>query len=267
MFADDEQLAALADRIFEGRDTTAGQIAAVESYFRSNHNYQFGADLGGTGNPLRAFLLNQLASHCEFFATAATVMLRTRGVPARYVTGFVAAEINPIGGYWVARNEDAHAWCEAWDPARGWVIVEATPAGGVPGPRRSPAFSQFWDAAAAAIARLRQTYGERGAWWAVRAVAAGLLSPSGLLIAACLGVAGAAAGWRRWRAARIDDPARRRARRRLRSLDRSLRRAGLVRDPGEPLHAFADRVSGRETLRDRAAAYADAADTLYRPIA
>ena len=120
VFADDEDLAALADRVFAGRKTPAGRIAAAESYFRRNHRYQFGADLGTTGNPLRAFLLGRRAAHCEFFATAAAVMLRTRGVPTRYVTGFVAAESNPVGGYWVARNEDAHAWCEAWDPARGW---------------------------------------------------------------------------------------------------------------------------------------------------
>ena len=265
VFADDEELAALADRVFAGRKTPAGRIAAAESYFRRNHRYQFGADLGTTGNPLRAFLLGRRAAHCEFFATAAAVMLRTRGVPTRYVTGFVAAESNPVGGYWVARNEDAHAWCEAWDPARGWVIVEATPPGGVPGPRQSPAFGQFWDAFAAALARWRQTYTERGGWWAARAVGRWLVSTPGLSILGCLLIPVIAAAGRRWRAARATDPRRRRARRSLRRLDRRFRRAGLVRDPGEPLHSFAARAASHVDQEEHAVAYALAADELYRP--
>ena len=265
VFADDAELTAFADRVFEGRDTSAGHIAAVESYFRGNHRYQFGADLGGTGNPLKSFLLGRRAAHCEYFATAAAVLLRTRGVPTRYVTGFVAAEINPVGGYWVARNADAHAWCEAWNPARGWVIVEATPPAGVPGPRPSPAFAQFWDAAAAAVARWRQTYAERGWRWAAAAVGGAFRSTPGLLILACL-LTPAAAGARRWRAGRATDPRRRRARRALRSLDRRLRRAGLVRAAGEPPHDFAARVAEREGRGEQAAAYAAAADVLYRPL-
>ena len=265
VFAADDELADLADAIFAGRDTPAGQMAAVEAWFREKHRYQFGAELGGTGNPLRSFLLDRRAAHCEFFATAAAVLLRTRGVPTRYVTGFVAAEINPVGGYWVARNEDAHAWCEAWDPARGWVIVEATPPAGVPGPRQSPAFAQFWDAAAAAVARWRQTFTEKGGRWLLRAAGRFLLSGAGLGLLGCVLVPVAAAAWRQWRAGRAEDPTRRRARGTLRRLDRRFRRAGLVRDPGEPLHDFADRVREHHGRGEHAAAYAAAADALYRP--
>ena len=264
--AGDAGIAALADRLFAGANTTAGRIAAVETYFRRTHEYELGARLGSTGNPLREFLLRKVAAHCEYFATAATILLRTRGVRTRYVTGFVAAEYNPIGGYWAARNADAHAWCEAWDPSRGWTVVEATPAAGVPGPRGGEFFGQVWDAAAAKLARVRQGYAERGGWWALLALARWLLTgPGTVLAAACFPVL-AWAGWRRWRASRRGDPARRAARGELRRLDRRLRRRGLVRAPAEPLHDFAAMVAAGAGEPDLAARYGELADSLYRPI-
>ncbi|MFH5804899.1 transglutaminase family protein, partial [Alienimonas sp. DA493] len=148
LLADDPAVRAVADRAFAGSRSTAGDIAAVEEYFRKHHEYRLGAAIGSSGNPLREFLVRRPAAHCEYFATAAVLLLRMRGVPARYATGFVVAESNPVGGYWLARNEDAHAWCEAWDPARGWVVVEATPAAGVPGgDGGANLFGQLWDAA------------------------------------------------------------------------------------------------------------------------
>ena len=84
-------------------------------------------------DPVRQFLFDQRRGHCELFAAAAALLLRTQGIPARYVTGFVCDELHPSGRYWLARLRDAHAWAEAWDAAAGrWVIVEATPGNGIP---------------------------------------------------------------------------------------------------------------------------------------
>lgn len=77
--------------------------------------------------PLTHFLMYNPPATCEYFATAATMLLRDAGVPARYVTGYVVR--TPNGKQqWRARNRDAHAWVEAYDgEARRWVTVEPTP--------------------------------------------------------------------------------------------------------------------------------------------
>ena len=265
LLAGDPAVRAAADAAFARSRTPAGHIAAVETYFRRNYAYQFGGRVSRGGNPLSDFLARKPAAHCEYFATAATLLLRTRGVPARYVTGFVAAERNAVGGYWVARNADAHAWCEAWDPARGWVVVEATPAAGVPdGAGGANWFADLWDAAAAAVARWRQSFAERGWGWLLSALAGAAATGPGLALLVTLL---AAAGWRVrrvWRGRRAEDPVRRRVRAALRRADRRLRRRGLVRSPEEPPHDFAARVAaaGEDEV---AAWYAATADRLYRP--
>ena len=40
--------------------------------------------------------------------------MRAAGVPARVVTGYQGGEINPVDGYWMVRQYDAHAWAEVW---------------------------------------------------------------------------------------------------------------------------------------------------------
>ncbi|QDT16170.1 transglutaminase-like domain-containing protein [Alienimonas californiensis] len=266
LLAEDPDVQAVAERAFAGSRSTAGDIAAVENYFRRNYEYRLGAAIGSTGNPVREFLVRRPAAHCEYFATAAVVLLRMRGVPARYATGFVVAESNPVGGYWLARNEDAHAWCEAWDPNRGWVVVEATPPAGVPGSGGGAnLFGQLWDAAAAALVRWRQLWTERGWNWLLGALGGWLATGPGLLLA--LTIAGLAV-WRVRRALlvrRTEDPARRRVRTLLRRADRRLARRGLTRAPAESLHAFADRVAERLNEPAWGPWYGGLADLLYRP--
>lgn len=82
----------------------------------------------GTLSPLDDFLNHRRRGHCEYFASASVLLLRHLGVSARYCTGFVLK--GAVGDWWVARGEDAHAWCEAWDGQR-WITVEMTPRVGV----------------------------------------------------------------------------------------------------------------------------------------
>ena len=82
-------------------------------------------------NPLEDFLFEYKSGHCEYFASAMVLMLRTQGVPARLVTGFLGAELNPIEGYYVVRQQNAHAWVEAWVDGK-WRIYDPTPPDGRP---------------------------------------------------------------------------------------------------------------------------------------
>ena len=266
LLGEDEAIREVADRVFAGSRTAAGDVAAVEAYFASNYAYQTGARIGVGGNPVRDFLIRRPSAHCEYFATAATLLLRMRGVPARYATGFVAAERNAVSGDWLARNEDAHAWCEAWDPARGWVIVEATPPAGVPdGAGGANLFGQLWDAAAATLARWRQLFRERGWLWLLGAFAGLLTTGPGLLFCGMLAGLGVWRGRRAWRTRRAEDPARRAVRDLLKRADRRLARRGLVRGPAEPLHAFAERAAAELHAAEWAEWYGGLSDLLYRP--
>lgn len=72
------------------------------------------------------FLFDTRAGFCEHYAGALTVLLRAAGVPARVVTGYQGGETNPLGGYLLVRQSDAHAWVEAWLPQRGWRRLDPT---------------------------------------------------------------------------------------------------------------------------------------------
>jgi len=74
------------------------------------------------------FLFNTRRGFCEHFASAFTMLARAAGIPARVVTGYQGGEFNPISGYLLIRQSDAHAWSEVWLGERGWVRVDPTAA-------------------------------------------------------------------------------------------------------------------------------------------
>lgn len=129
------ELAAQATRIFgEAEVSDARQLAFIQSWFPNHFDYELGVELVPEKDPVLCFLEDLQSGHCELFAAATTLLLRSRGIPARYVTGFVAMEEHPNQNYWVARLGDSHAWVEAYDRQQErWVLVEPTPASGVPG--------------------------------------------------------------------------------------------------------------------------------------
>ena len=79
-------------------------------------------------NEVDDFLFDRREGYCEHFSSAFVVLMRAAGIPARVVTGYAGAYRNPIGGYWLVRKSDAHAWAEVWLPVRGWVRVDPTAA-------------------------------------------------------------------------------------------------------------------------------------------
>jgi hypothetical protein len=104
-------------------------IKKIENYFLNNFEYTLspkGAE--DTMDPVEFFLTKSKCGHCELFASAAALLLRKKGIPARYVTGLICFERHPSQDYYVARLANAHAWVEAFlrDENR-WVLVEATP--------------------------------------------------------------------------------------------------------------------------------------------
>lgn len=74
------------------------------------------------------FLFNTRRGFCEHFASAFTLLARAAGIPARVVAGYQGGEFNPLGGYLIVRQSDAHAWSEVWLEDKGWTRVDPTAA-------------------------------------------------------------------------------------------------------------------------------------------
>jgi transglutaminase-like putative cysteine protease len=79
-------------------------------------------------NAMDEFLFATRRGFCEHYASAFALVMRAAGVPARVVTGYQGGEYNPIGGYLIVRQSDAHAWSEIWVEGRGWLRVDPTAA-------------------------------------------------------------------------------------------------------------------------------------------
>jgi transglutaminase-like putative cysteine protease len=74
------------------------------------------------------FLFETRRGFCEHYASAFVFAMRAAGIPARVVTGYQGGERNPVDGYLIVRQSDAHAWAEAWLEGRGWVRIDPTAA-------------------------------------------------------------------------------------------------------------------------------------------
>jgi hypothetical protein len=122
-----QQVADLAHRISQQATTPFGQTLAIQQHLLENYRYSLDADTATLSHPLEEFLFTRKTGYCEHYATAMVVMLRTVGIPARLVTGFLATEWNEYGGYFTVRQRDAHAWVEVYFPRSGWITMDPTP--------------------------------------------------------------------------------------------------------------------------------------------
>ncbi len=124
----DPRIARLANEWTAGLPDDAARARAIESHLRSDFRYSLELLKTEVPDPLSYFLFVRRAGHCEYFASAMAVMLRTMGIPSRVVTGFQSGIYNPISGLQVIRTSDAHSWVEAFIPHDGWTTFDPTPA-------------------------------------------------------------------------------------------------------------------------------------------
>ena len=123
----------MAEQVTENRLTPYAKAVAIEQYLSQTFPYS----LEKPTNPSRSedfvshFLFVDRTGYCDHFSTAMVVMLRSVGVPARWVKGFApgsagASDDNGLQEV-VVRNQDAHSWVEVYFPSMGWVPFEPTP--------------------------------------------------------------------------------------------------------------------------------------------
>ncbi len=101
-------------------------VSQIAAHFQ---DFQYSLDLlrpRENTAPVSDFLLNTRAGHCEYFASATTLLLRGAGIPARYAVGYSVHEFSPLEGQYVVRSRDAHAWTLVYLDG-SWQILDTTP--------------------------------------------------------------------------------------------------------------------------------------------
>ncbi len=128
----DQRIEKLADTIIQKAETKSkfDKATAIERYLQNEFGYTLELKAGGD-EPLADFLFNIRKGHCEYFATAMAVMLRTQGIATRVVNGFQQGKYNETADVYVVRQLNAHSWVEVYFPETdSWIPFDPTPFAG-----------------------------------------------------------------------------------------------------------------------------------------
>ncbi len=135
-------------RSFAGEGQPWQRAQNIENQLRTKFSYTLDLPAQPPADPLANFLFERKRGHCEYFASAMTVMLRTIGIPARLVNGFQSGTWNSLSNLYVIRASDAHSWVEAFLPNVGWTTFDPTPSAPVAAQNSvSERVAMFFDAA------------------------------------------------------------------------------------------------------------------------
>jgi transglutaminase-like putative cysteine protease len=130
---------AIGSRVYDEADRIVGGLPAdrrdpyhiaeaIQDWFWRDGGFSYDTDVTGTcrGENLIDCFLEVRVGFCERFASAMTMMLRTQGIPARYVVGYLPGQKTGARTWRVDRSA-AHAWVEVYFPGHGWVRFDPTP--------------------------------------------------------------------------------------------------------------------------------------------
>lgn len=132
------------------RHNVTAVASFLSNFLRSNADYKYSLsqfDVASQRNenidPVVDFVINHKTGHCEYFASALALMLRSQGIPTRVVMGYFGGEYNRVGKHYRMANSDAHAWVEVLIPPEeveelaiehpdaqlvgGWLRLDPTP--------------------------------------------------------------------------------------------------------------------------------------------
>lgn len=136
-----------ADRVYE-------RAKRIESFLRDSGRFSYTMEppqRPAGVDPLEDFVTVQQSGHCEFFAGAMTMMLRSVGIRSRIVLGYRGGEYNVVGNFYQFQQLHAHSWVEAYLPPESipagrltsarakadaekfgaWLQLDGTPAGSI----------------------------------------------------------------------------------------------------------------------------------------
>ncbi|WP_135805619.1 transglutaminaseTgpA domain-containing protein [Halorussus marinus] len=121
----ERRLAPFTANLTADADSPYGTATRIESWLEANKSYSLNASRPGE-DAAAEFVFEMEQGYCEYFATSMTAMLRSQGVPARYVVGYSTGQQVGPNTYEV-RGMNAHAWVEVYFPEVGWVRFDPTP--------------------------------------------------------------------------------------------------------------------------------------------
>ena len=125
---------------------------ALEDYFVHSGDFTYTLDMPRKNlalDPVLDFLWNVKRGHCERYASALALILRSQGIPTRLVVGFRGAEAG-LDGWYTVRHSSAHSWVEAAivqpgpDGRPGWRWTTLDPTPSLESAESSGGFAGWW---------------------------------------------------------------------------------------------------------------------------
>lgn len=118
----------LAEGLTRDRDSVYDKAIAVQRYL-SGPDYLYSLDLPPIPEDfaIDTFINVAKIGHCEFYASALALMLRSQGIPTRVVSGYRGGEWDETDQAYTVRERDAHLWVEVLIPGHGWVVFDPSP--------------------------------------------------------------------------------------------------------------------------------------------
>jgi len=131
-------------------DEPLNRARFLERQLRESNRFVYsleGPARDDTLDPIEDFIVNNPQGHCEYFATALILMLRSQGIPAWLVVGYKCDEYGYLSQAYLVRQSHAHTWVEAYVAPHdlspelrqrsrsadwsngGWLRLDPTPAG------------------------------------------------------------------------------------------------------------------------------------------
>lgn len=119
----------LAEDLTENADNPYDKVMAIQT-FLTGPDFLYSLNLPPlpAQNAIDTFILRARRGHCEFFASAMTLMLRSIGMPARVVSGYRGGEWSDGSQAFIVRQSMAHLWLEVYFEGAGWVRFDPAPA-------------------------------------------------------------------------------------------------------------------------------------------
>lgn len=122
-----DRVRVLADALAANEENAFDKAVAVRNYLRRiPYTLEIDAppeDADGVDH----FLFEMGEGYCDYYASAAVVLLRALDIPSRYVLGYAPGRLNTTLGVYEVLELNYHAWVEAYFPGYGWVSFEPTP--------------------------------------------------------------------------------------------------------------------------------------------
>lgn len=118
----------LAESIMREHETLYDKVLAIQT-FLSGPDFLYSLDDPSTQarSVIDEFILTTRKGHCEKFATAMALLVRSQGIPARVVMGYRGGEWNDSDRSYTIRANMAHLWVEVWFPTAGWIKFDPSP--------------------------------------------------------------------------------------------------------------------------------------------